>query len=74
MICKILSIYLTLRYGMSHLFETGHYIMGHDFKYTDAVHDDHWEMECSRCHQQACTEISPQTVENWNKKSKKHLN
>lgn len=47
--CRLLGFYRTLRYGLGHFVSTGHYILGHNFKYTGEVDGMYWVMQCTRC-------------------------
>lgn len=56
--CKLMTIYLTLRYPFDGLFR-GLYLSGHDYKDTGEVCGDMWHIKCSRCGQLAHSEVKP---------------
>lgn len=55
MICRLLTIYYTVRYGLSR----GMVYSGHDLQLTGETHNDHWQMQCTRCGHTAGTEVRP---------------
>lgn len=58
MICSLRTLYYTLRYPSEGLFQ-GLFLSGHSWQPTGEIHQDHWELECSRCGQHAGSEINP---------------
>lgn len=53
--CYILSIYNTLRYGISR----GEFISGHELIYTGKQWFDYWIMKCANCGKEAACEVGP---------------
>lgn len=66
--CKLLSFYYTVRYGLNGFFNGGYILLGHEFEFTGKIHNDHWEMQCTRCGMTAGSELGPQAVDNLQKK------
>lgn len=61
--CRLISWYLTARYGLIHAITHGHMLLGHDFKYTKETVNDYWVVECTRCGIKAAIDKRPPNPE-----------
>lgn len=65
-ICTSVGAYRTVRYGFKHFLTTGHFILGHNFKYNGEVTGGHWVMVCTRCGIRAGIDVGPPREKNNN--------
>ena len=56
--CWLRGIYYNV-WLWKHFVAKGLIASGHDWEFTGATHDDHWEMECKTCGQLAGSEMGP---------------
>lgn len=56
--CMLLTMWYNVRY-FKHFTMQGYTADGHDWEYTGEIHADHWHMRCTRCGDEAASEVGP---------------